>query len=79
MIMHRANRDIEKCRERYGDAWKTYEKMVPYLFIPVSVPTHMQSACISILTLICSMSSSMFYTAAPALESSLTPFLRFGF
>lgn len=36
MIAHRAMRDIERCREKYGDAWKEYEKQVPYLFIPVS-------------------------------------------
>lgn len=36
MIIHRARRDIERCRERYGEAWMEYEKRVPYLFIPVS-------------------------------------------
>lgn len=36
MIAHRAMRDINKCRHKYGDAWKEYEKQVPYLFIPVS-------------------------------------------
>lgn len=36
MIIHRAMRDIERCRRKYGDAWKQYEKEVPYLFIPVS-------------------------------------------
>ncbi|KAF3762901.1 hypothetical protein M406DRAFT_342020 [Cryphonectria parasitica EP155] len=34
MIAHRASRDIERCREKYGDAWKEYERQVPYLFIP---------------------------------------------
>ncbi|GES63787.1 Delta(24(24(1)))-sterol reductase [Aspergillus terreus] len=34
MIIHRARRDIERCRERYGDAWTEYERRVPYLFIP---------------------------------------------
>ncbi|KAJ5682549.1 ERG4/ERG24 ergosterol biosynthesis protein [Penicillium macrosclerotiorum] len=34
MIAHRAMRDINKCRHKYGDAWKQYEKQVPYLFIP---------------------------------------------
>lgn len=35
MIIHRAMRDIQRCRRKYGDAWKQYEKEVPYLFIPV--------------------------------------------
>lgn len=36
MIIHRARRDINRCRERYGEAWMEYERRVPYLFIPVS-------------------------------------------
>ena len=36
MIMHRAYRDIQRCKAKYGDAWTEYEKLVPYLFIPVS-------------------------------------------
>ncbi|KAF3014020.1 hypothetical protein G7054_g12770 [Neopestalotiopsis clavispora] len=34
MITHRAIRDIQRCRQKYGDAWLQYEKQVPYLFIP---------------------------------------------
>ncbi|KAI0137954.1 ergosterol biosynthesis ERG4/ERG24 family-domain-containing protein [Hypoxylon sp. NC0597] len=34
MIAHRAMRDIERCRNKYGEAWKEYERQVPYLFIP---------------------------------------------
>ncbi|KAI1390006.1 ergosterol biosynthesis ERG4/ERG24 family-domain-containing protein [Hypoxylon trugodes] len=34
MIAHRATRDIERCRNKYGEAWKEYERRVPYLFIP---------------------------------------------
>ncbi|KAL2861208.1 c-24(28) sterol reductase [Aspergillus lucknowensis] len=34
MIIHRARRDIHRCRERYGEAWMEYERRVPYLFIP---------------------------------------------
>ena len=38
MIVHRAIRDIQKCRAKYGDAWMECEKRVPWLFIPVSYP-----------------------------------------
>ncbi|PTU23574.1 hypothetical protein P175DRAFT_0508234 [Aspergillus ochraceoroseus IBT 24754] len=38
MIIHRARRDIEQCRKKYGEAWVEYERKVPYLFIPVSCP-----------------------------------------
>ncbi|KAK3326496.1 Delta(24(24(1)))-sterol reductase [Apodospora peruviana] len=34
MITHRCIRDIERCRNKYGDAWKEYERRVPYLLIP---------------------------------------------
>ncbi|EOD44073.1 putative c-24 sterol reductase protein [Neofusicoccum parvum UCRNP2] len=34
MIVHRALRDIQRCRQQYGEAWKEYERQVPYLFIP---------------------------------------------
>lgn len=37
MIIHRAIRDIQKCRAKYGKAWEEYERQVPYLFIPVSL------------------------------------------
>ena len=37
MIAHRSYRDIQKCREKYGEAWAEYERQVPYLFIPVSI------------------------------------------
>jgi Delta24(24(1))-sterol reductase len=36
MIIHRAIRDIQRCRAKYGKAWEEYERQVPYLFIPVS-------------------------------------------
>lgn len=35
MITHRAVRDIQRCRVKYGETWTEYEKQVPYLFIPV--------------------------------------------
>ncbi|KAJ5092729.1 hypothetical protein N7456_008590 [Penicillium angulare] len=34
MISHRALRDIQRCRTKYGEAWLQYERDVPYLFIP---------------------------------------------
>jgi delta24(24(1))-sterol reductase len=37
MISHRALRDIQRCRNKYGEAWLEYERRVPYLFIPVSI------------------------------------------
>ncbi|KAJ5711331.1 ERG4/ERG24 ergosterol biosynthesis protein [Penicillium malachiteum] len=37
MIAHRAMRDINKCRHKYGASWTAYEKQVPYLFIPYVV------------------------------------------
>lgn len=36
MISHRALRDIQRCRVKYGETWLEYERQVPYLFIPVS-------------------------------------------
>ena len=35
MIVHRAYRDIERCRAKYGKDWEEYERRVPYLLIPV--------------------------------------------
>ena len=37
MISHRALRDIQRCRTKYGETWLEYERQVPYLFIPVSI------------------------------------------
>lgn len=36
MILHRAYRDVQRCRGKYGESWTQYEKEVPWLFIPVS-------------------------------------------
>lgn len=36
MIIHRAARDIQRCKVKYGKYWVEYEKTVPYIFIPVS-------------------------------------------
>jgi len=38
VVLQRAARDIEHCKEKYGDEWKEYEKLCPYLFIPVRYP-----------------------------------------
>ena len=40
MISHRALRDIQRCRTKYGETWLEYERQVPYLFIPVSNLSH---------------------------------------
>ncbi|PLN84621.1 ergosterol biosynthesis ERG4/ERG24 family-domain-containing protein [Aspergillus taichungensis] len=40
MISHRALRDIQRCRTKYGEAWAEYERRVPYLFIPIFLYTH---------------------------------------
>ncbi|KAI1809536.1 ergosterol biosynthesis ERG4/ERG24 family-domain-containing protein [Poronia punctata] len=34
MIAHRTLRDVHRCRNKYGEAWKEYERRVPYMFIP---------------------------------------------
>jgi len=34
MIGHRAHRDIQRCRAKYGDDWDRYCAEVPHLFIP---------------------------------------------
>ncbi|TPX33713.1 hypothetical protein SmJEL517_g03422 [Synchytrium microbalum] len=34
LLIHRAMRDDEKCRHKYGKAWEEYCKKVPYLFVP---------------------------------------------
>ena len=36
MIIHRTIRDVQRCRRKYGKAWEEYERLVPWLFIPVS-------------------------------------------
>jgi delta24(24(1))-sterol reductase len=36
MIIHRAWRDIIRCKAKYGETWAEYEKITPWLFIPVS-------------------------------------------
>lgn len=54
MISHRALRDIQRCRTKYGETWAEYERQVPYLFIPVCdlilmswTPTNLSSSTCS--------------------------------
>jgi len=34
LLFHRSMRDDHICQGKYGDDWKEYKKLVPYLFIP---------------------------------------------
>ncbi|KAI9670123.1 MAG: C-24(28) sterol reductase [Caeruleum heppii] len=34
MIAHRALRDLQRCRVKYGAAWEVYERRVPWVFVP---------------------------------------------
>jgi len=34
LLVHRSIRDDHMCRQKYGDDWETYKKLVPYRFIP---------------------------------------------
>lgn len=34
LLIHRAMRDDHFCSEKYGEGWKEYKKLVPYVFIP---------------------------------------------
>ena len=34
MINHRQARDEHRCREKYGEFWTTYTKLVPNVFVP---------------------------------------------
>jgi delta24(24(1))-sterol reductase len=37
MILHRAGRDVSRCTAKYGETWVEYERLCPWLFIPVCV------------------------------------------
>ena len=34
MIIHRWTRDEERCSKKYGEDWKKYKELCPYVFIP---------------------------------------------
>ena len=34
LLLHRASRDEERCRAKYGPVWEEYVSVVPYRFIP---------------------------------------------
>ncbi|ODV96856.1 hypothetical protein PACTADRAFT_1442 [Pachysolen tannophilus NRRL Y-2460] len=34
LLLHRQKRDEDKCRKKYGESWKEYERKVPYKIIP---------------------------------------------
>jgi Delta24(24(1))-sterol reductase len=38
VVVQRAIRDVSHCRAKYGEEWKEYEKLCPYMFIPVCTP-----------------------------------------
>jgi delta24(24(1))-sterol reductase len=48
MIVHRAYRDIERCKAKYGKDWDEYERRVPYLLIPVRLSLDTVSVVISL-------------------------------
>jgi Delta24(24(1))-sterol reductase len=35
VVVQRAIRDVAHCRAKYGEEWKEYERLCPYMFIPV--------------------------------------------
>jgi delta24(24(1))-sterol reductase len=45
MIVHRAHRDIQRCKAKYGESWDEYTRLVPYLFIPVSPSSFSNTRC----------------------------------
>lgn len=34
LLLHRAGRDDHACSIKYGEDWKRYKTIVPYVFIP---------------------------------------------
>jgi 7-dehydrocholesterol reductase len=34
LLVHRCFRDEQRCREKYGEQWTEYCRLVPYRFIP---------------------------------------------
>ncbi|KAJ5576372.1 C-24(28) sterol reductase [Penicillium sp. DV-2018c] len=50
MITHRALRDIQRCRQKYGETWLEYERRVPYLFIPEEIVMLVQESHVDVPT-----------------------------
>lgn len=70
MILHRAYRDIQKCSAKYGEAWKEYERQVPYLFIPVS------STALSKVTRLTAFSMSFKYPSIKHLARNIVRLIK---
>jgi delta24(24(1))-sterol reductase len=52
MIIHRAYRDVQRCKAKYGESWEEYERLVPYLFVPVSLHS-ISSSVFANLLIVC--------------------------
>jgi len=34
LLVHRVERDHQRCLDKYGKSWEQYEKQVPYKILP---------------------------------------------